>query len=102
MAQRAKNMPAMQEKQKIGVWSLAWEDPLVEEIAIHSSIRAWKIARTEEPGGYSLKNYKKLDTTEHENVFLCCIYRKPDLGLHMSSHLIFLMLLLCMRAHPNI
>ena len=32
------------------VWSLGWEDPLEEELAIHSSILAWKIAWTEEPG----------------------------------------------------
>ena len=102
MAQRAKNLPAMQETQKMGVWSLAQEDPLEEEIAIHSSILAWKITRTEEPGGYGLQNHKQLDTTENQNFFLYCIYHKPDLALHMSSHLIFLMLLLCMRAHPNI
>ena len=33
------------------VWSLGWEDPLEEEIATHSSILAWKIPWTEEPGG---------------------------------------------------
>ena len=30
--------------------SLGWEDPLEQEMATHSSILAWKIARTEEPG----------------------------------------------------
>ena len=30
---------------------LGWEDPLEQEMATHSSILAWKIARTEEPGG---------------------------------------------------
>ena len=30
---------------------LGWEDPLEEEMATHSSILAWKIPRTEEPGG---------------------------------------------------
>ena len=33
------------------VQSLDWEDPLEEEMAIHSSILAWKIPWTEEPGG---------------------------------------------------
>ena len=33
------------------VWSLGWEDPLEEGIAIHSSILAWRVPRTEEPGG---------------------------------------------------
>ena len=32
---------------------LSWEDPLEEEMATHSSIPAWEIPRTEEPGGYS-------------------------------------------------
>ena len=31
--------------------SLGWEDPLEEEMATHSSIPAWRIPRTEEPGG---------------------------------------------------
>ena len=43
-----KNLPAMQETQ---VWSLSWEDPLQEGMAIHSSILAWRIPWTEVPGG---------------------------------------------------
>ena len=31
--------------------SLGWEDPLEEEMATHSSILAWEIPQTEEPGG---------------------------------------------------
>ena len=42
-----KNLPAMQETQ---VQSLGQEDPLEEEMAIHSSILAWRIPWTEEPG----------------------------------------------------
>ena len=33
------------------VQSLGWEDPLEEGMATHSSILAWRIPRTEEPGG---------------------------------------------------
>ena len=33
------------------VQSLDWEDPLEEKMAIHSSILAWRIPWTEEPGG---------------------------------------------------
>ena len=33
------------------VWSLGWEDPLEEVMATHSSILAWRIPRTEGPGG---------------------------------------------------
>ena len=43
-----KNLPAMQETQ---VPSLGWEDPLEKGMATHSSIFAWKIPWTEEPGG---------------------------------------------------
>ena len=45
--QMVKNLPAMQE---IGVQSLG-EDPLGKEMAIHSSILAWRIPWTEEPAG---------------------------------------------------
>ena len=43
-----KNPPAKQETQ---VWSLGWEDPMENETATHSSILAWGIPWTEEPGG---------------------------------------------------
>ena len=43
-----KNPPARQETQ---VQSLGQEDPLEDEMAIHSSILAWEIPSTEEPGG---------------------------------------------------
>ena len=38
-----KDLPAMQETE---VQSLGWEDPLEKEMAIHSSILAWRIPRT--------------------------------------------------------
>ena len=46
----AKNPPAMQEMQGIKVQSLGGEDPLEEEMATYSSILAWEIPWTEEPG----------------------------------------------------
>ena len=42
---------------------LGQEDPLEEEMETHSSILAWRIPWTEEPGGYSPWGRKKLDTT---------------------------------------
>ena len=48
MAQTVKNLPAVQETQ---VRSLGREDPLEEGMATHSSILAWRIPWTEEPGG---------------------------------------------------
>ena len=47
VAQRLKHLPAMWEA---WVWSLGWEDPLEKEMATHSSILAWRIPWTEEPG----------------------------------------------------
>ena len=46
-----KNSPAMQEPQETRVQSLGQEDPLEKGMATHSSTLAWKIPRTEEPGG---------------------------------------------------
>ena len=45
-----KNTPAMQEPQETQVRSLGREDPLEEGIASYSSILAWRISWTEEPG----------------------------------------------------
>ena len=41
----------MQEMKEAQVGSLGWEGPLEEEMATHSSILAWRIPWTEEPGG---------------------------------------------------
>ena len=46
-----KNLPTMQETQENQVRSLGQEDPLEEGMATHSSIFAWRIPGTEEPGG---------------------------------------------------
>ena len=48
VAQMAKNLPAMQET---WVQSLGWKDPLEKQMANHSSILAWRIPKTEDPGG---------------------------------------------------
>ena len=48
VAQMVKNLPAMWE---IWVGSLGQEDPLEKGMAVHSSILAWRIPWTEEPGG---------------------------------------------------
>ena len=48
VAQTVKNLPAMQATQ---VGSLGQEDPLERAMATHSSVLAWKIPWTEEPGG---------------------------------------------------
>ena len=50
MAQQVKNPPAMQETQEIWVRSLGQKDALEKEMATHSSILAWRIPWTKEPG----------------------------------------------------
>ena len=57
-----KNPPAMQETQ---VQSLDWEDPLEKEMATHSSILAWRIPQTEEPG--------RLQSVESQRVIYVCV-----------------------------
>ena len=59
VAQTVKNLLAVQETQ---VYSLGGEDPLQEKMATHSSILAWRIPRTEEPGG--LHRLTQSDMTE--------------------------------------
>ena len=63
----------MQETKEMQVRSLGWEDPLEEETATRSSILAWRIPTTEEPGeshgqrslaGSSTQGHKESDTTE--------------------------------------
>ena len=46
-----KKLPAMQETEEMQVRFLGWEEPLEEGMATHSSILAWGIPWTEEPGG---------------------------------------------------
>ena len=57
VAQMVKNLPAMQETQ---VQSVGWEDPLEKGMATHSSILAWEIPRTEEPGGLQLTGSQRV------------------------------------------
>ena len=47
VAHTVKNLPTMR---KTWVWPLGWEEPLEEGMATHSSIPAWRIPWTEEPG----------------------------------------------------
>ena len=59
-----KNPPAMQETQ---VRFPGQEDPPEKEMATHSSILAWRIPWTEEPGGLQPMGTQELDTTEWLN-----------------------------------
>ena len=56
-----KNLAATQETRVV---SLGWEDSLEKDVAIHSSILAWRTPWTEEPGGLESKGLKESYTTE--------------------------------------
>ena len=62
-----KNLPTMQETQiRFLGWEdplEGWEDPLEKGMATHSSILAWRIPWTEEPGGLQSMGLQELDTT---------------------------------------
>ena len=57
VSQTVKNLPAMQETQ---VQSLGQEDSPEKEMANHSSILAWRIPRTEKPGGLQSMGSQKV------------------------------------------
>ena len=66
------------------VWSLGWDDPLEEEMVTHSSILAWKIPWTEEPGG--------LQSTELQRVGHDWVSMKKSRGVSFKKSLIYLFL----------
>ena len=61
VAQKVKNLPAMQET---WIRFLGLEDPLEKRMTTHSSILAWRILWTEEPGRLQLMVHKESDMTE--------------------------------------
>ena len=61
MTQTVKNIPAVRETRLL---SLCWEDPLEKGMATHSSILAWRIPWTEEPGELQFIGHKESDTIE--------------------------------------
>ena len=58
-----KNPPAVQEKQETRVQSRGQKDPLEQEMATHSSILAWEILGTKQPGRLQSMGSQELDTT---------------------------------------
>ena len=57
MSQMVKNPPTVRET---WVQSVGWEDPLEEGTATHSSILAWRIPWTEDPGGLRSMESKRV------------------------------------------
>ena len=94
IAQMVKNLPAMQ-----GTWvrSLGWEDPLEKTMATHSSILAWRIPWTEEPGGLPLSwgcsSWGcRVECDWATNIFTCS--RLFGLALHTFKKIFFSLLFL--------
>ena len=58
------------------VWSLCWEDPLEKEIATHSSVLAWEIPWTKQPGGLQSMGLHTTEQLNNNNVMYCivCIF----------------------------
>ena len=56
------------------VWSLGREDPLEKEMATHSSILAWKISWTEEPGGLQYMGSQRVGHNWATNTYLLTIF----------------------------
>ena len=77
VTQTVKNLPAMQ---KTRVWSLGQEDPLVKGMATHSSILAWRIPWTEEPGEL-VRGVAKSDTTERLMLLLFHLVRMQHITI---------------------
>ena len=58
-----KNLPANAKRPSFNVFhvqSLGWEDPLEKEMAAHSSIFAWEIPWTKEPGGLQARGSQRV------------------------------------------
>ena len=83
-----KEYTCKQKMQESWVWSLRGEVPLKEEMATHSSILAWRIPRTEEPGELQSMGSERDRTKTTENtcrhiqvtsLFLCCVYADVEI-----------------------
>ena len=67
----------MQETQEMPVQPLGLEDPLEKEMATHSSIFAWEIPQTEDPGGLQTQQQQLI-----YSVVLICKIQQSDSGFH--------------------
>ena len=73
----------MQETQDMRVWRLGWEDPLGEEMATHSSILAWYILLTEEPGRLQSKGSQS--QTHLSDLMRRSIYNNLSILYHKAN-----------------
>ena len=78
-----KNPPANAGDIRDGVWSLGWEDPLEEGMATYSSILAWRMPWTEEPGGLESIGLQRV---RHDWSNLACTYVNHCFFIVSKSH----------------
>ena len=90
VAQMVKYLPAMWETQ---VQSLGWEDPLEKEMAIHSSILAWRVPWTEEPSGVQSMGLQRVGhdsvTFTHSGLYQGNVVLNPISLKHLFIYLVF-------------
>ena len=84
VAWTVKRLPTMWET---WVQSLGHEDPLEKEMATHSSIDAWKIPRTEEPGGLQSMGSQRVGMTEGLTLVTCDLTNDLDDHDGVITHL---------------
>ena len=70
----------MQETQEMQVRSLGQEDPLEEGMATHSRILAWRVPRTEEPGGLQSIGLQSQARLKQLSTHSCSALKNPDFG----------------------
>ena len=81
-----KDPPTMQE---MWIQSLGWEDPLEKGMATHSSVHAWRIPWTEEPGGLQSMGSQsgtRLSAAQHAFNRLARNTRQDGLTFHTNQH----------------
>ena len=61
----------MQETQETMVWALHQEDPLEEGVATHSTILAWRVPQTEEPGGLQSIELQRVGHDWRDSTHVC-------------------------------
>ena len=86
MAQGVKNPPAMQETQEMRVRSVSWKDPLEEGVETHSSVLAWEIPWTEEPGGLRFIGLQRVRYAE-EHTHMHPLQNPPTFSVEFNDFL---------------
>ena len=100
VAQTVKNLPATQETQ---VWYLGWKDPLEKGMATPSSIPAWKIPWTEEPGWlqFSSWGHQELDMTKRQTYAHARHFRSEEVGFEPTDFVDY-KVLYCIFLHSHL